>query len=159
MARRGTGLHFSWVWKASETEVVTRDGKEGRERERQGERKREEERLGGGGVAGRAGDFARRVIVKLSSIYFTNLHITSAVVAASQRKVRNGWTRGTAATRRVSSATYVCTYVSTCTERMGEGEVGRREDCMFCYRPERGCRRRPTLWLQPRPTYDVRTRW
>lgn len=97
------------MWKASETEVVTRGGKEGRERE--GER-----RVVGGGIAGRAGDFARRVIVKLSSIYFTNLHITSAVVAASQRKVRNGWTGGTGATRRVSSATYVCTYVSTCTE-------------------------------------------
>lgn len=41
MARRGTGLHFSWVWKASETEVVTRGGKEGRERERDRERERE----------------------------------------------------------------------------------------------------------------------
>ncbi|TGZ52614.1 hypothetical protein DBV15_07105 [Temnothorax longispinosus] len=68
------------------------------------------ERGGGGrgwGVAGRAGDFARRVIVKLSSIYFTNLHITSAVVAASQRRIqKRGWTGGGGgATRRVSSAT------------------------------------------------------
>lgn len=31
------------------------------------------------------GDFARRVIVKLSSIYFTNLHTTSAVVVAAAR--------------------------------------------------------------------------
>lgn len=89
------GLRFSWVWKASETEVVTRGGKEGRKRERGRER---EEWMVGGGVAGRAGDFARRVIVKLSSIYFTNLHITSAV-AASQRRVRNGWMERTGATR------------------------------------------------------------
>lgn len=37
------------------------------------------------GIAGRAGDFARRVIVKLSSIYFTNLHTTSAAVVAAAR--------------------------------------------------------------------------
>lgn len=49
------------------------------------------------GIAGRAGDFARRVIVKLSSIYFTNLHTTSAVVAAARRGYRRG------AARRVSS--------------------------------------------------------
>lgn len=47
-------------------------------------------RQGGGvarkeGIAGRAGDFARRVIVKLSSIYFTNLHTTSAAVVAAAR--------------------------------------------------------------------------
>jgi len=63
---------------ASETEAVTR-----------GDKEREGVAVGGGGSsAGRAGDFARRVIVKLSSIYFTNLHITSAVVAASQRRVQ-----------------------------------------------------------------------
>lgn len=44
----------------------------------------------GGEHAGRAGDFARRVIVKLSSIYFTNLHTTSAVVAAAREKEATG---------------------------------------------------------------------
>lgn len=43
MARKGTGLHFSWVWKASETEVVTRGGKEGREGEGERERERKSE--------------------------------------------------------------------------------------------------------------------
>lgn len=79
-ARKGDGAPLLVGVETSETKVVTRGGKE---------------RGGGGrgwGIAGRAGDFARRVIVKLSSIYFTNLHITSAVVAASQRRVqkRNG---------------------------------------------------------------------
>lgn len=110
--------------------------------------------MGGGGVAGRAGDFARRVIVKLSSIYFTNLHITSAVVAASQRKVRNGWTRGTGATRRVSSATYVCTYVSTCTERTGEGE-GRQEGGLYVLLPSRKGLQETTDFVAP-ATSDVR---
>lgn len=86
----------------------------------------------GGGIAGRAGDFARRVIVKLSSIYFTNLHITSAVVAASQRRVQKdgrGWVQretsvlGDVRTYvRTYLPTYLPTYVSTCTgsaERAG----------------------------------------
>lgn len=113
---------------------------------------------GRGWVAGRAGDFASRVIVKLSSIYFTNLHITSAVVAASQRRVQKRGGRGMGATRRVSSATYVRKYMHV--ENGGKVVGAKREGggCVFCYRPERGCRRRPTLWLQPRPTYDVRTR-
>jgi len=91
------GLRFLVGVEASETEVVTRGGKDGG--------------VGGsrGGVAGRTGDFARRVIVKLSSIYFTNLHITSAVVAASQRRVQKRADGGMGATRRVSSATYVRT--------------------------------------------------
>lgn len=42
-----------------------------------------------------ARDFARRVIVKLSSIYFTNLHITSAVVAASLKEEGTEGVRGT----------------------------------------------------------------
>lgn len=70
------------------------------------------------GVAGRAGDFARRVIVKLSSIYFTNLHITSAVVAASQRRVQKRGGRGDGVQR--DECPRRRTYVSTCTKRTGE---------------------------------------
>lgn len=63
------------------------------------------------------------------------------------------------ATRRVSSATYVRKYMHEENEGKGKVRGGEREGgCVFCYRPERGCRRRPTLWLQLRPTYDVRTR-
>lgn len=87
--------------------MVTRGGKEGRERER-------EEWVVGGGVAGRAGDFARRVIVKLSSIYFTNLHITSAVVAASQKEGTK-WVDGGNGCNETSVLGDVRTYVSTCT--------------------------------------------
>lgn len=60
------------------------------------------------GIAGRAGDFARRVIVKLSSIYFTNLHTTSAVVAAARRGYQEG-----------CSETSVLDLVSTCTNLEG----------------------------------------
>lgn len=60
------------------------------------------------GIAGRAGDFARRVIVKLSSIYFTNLHTTSAVVAAARRGYQEG-----------CSETSVLDLASTCTNLEG----------------------------------------
>lgn len=108
------------------------------------------------GVAGRAGDFARRVIVKLSSIYFTNLHITSAVVAASQRRVQKrgcagGWVQRDECPRR---RTYVRKYMH---EENGERWGGRGEagEWLCVLLPSRKGLQETTDFVAP-ATSDVR---
>jgi len=129
------GLRFSQ--RRARTKVVTRGRKE---------------REGGREVAGRAGDFARRVIVKLSSIYFTNLHITSA---ASWLPRKGGYRMGGrvgVATRNECPRrrTYVRKYMQ---EKVGGGGTAGGSLCVLL--PSRKGLQETTDFVAP-ATSDVR---